>query len=81
MRRQLAQQRSGPAQRLDRQSMAPDLRRTMDYALIGAQNAHVSRAEPEHLLCAMLEDDAAPPGCCWRRWGFRSPRQCGSAAS
>ena len=35
--------------------MAPDLRRTMDYALIEAQNAHVSRAEPEHLLCAMLE--------------------------
>ncbi len=23
----------------------------------------------------------APPGCCWRRWGFRSPRRCGSAAS
>jgi len=22
----------------------------------GAQNAHLSRAEPEHLLCAMLED-------------------------
>ena len=62
VRRQLAQQRSGPAQRLDRQSMAPDLRRTMDYALIGAQNAHVSRAEPEHLLCAMLEDDSCAAG-------------------
>ena len=62
VRRQLAQQRSGPAQRLDRQSMAPDLRRTMDYALIGAQNAHVSRAEPEHLLCAMLEDDGCAAG-------------------
>ena len=24
---------------------------------------------------------AAPPDCCWRRWGFRSPRRCGSAAS
>ena len=53
VRRQLAQRRSGPAQRLDRRAMAPDLRRTMDYALIGAQNAHVSRAEPEHLLCAV----------------------------
>ena len=62
VRRQLAQQRSGPAQRLDRQSMAPDLRRTMDYALIGAQNAHVSRAEPEHLLCAMLEDTDCAAG-------------------
>lgn len=36
VRRQLAQRRSGPAQRLDRRAMAPDLRRTMDYALIGA---------------------------------------------
>ena len=50
VRRQLAQRRSAPAQRLERQAMAPDLRRTMDYALIGAQNAHVSRAEPENLL-------------------------------
>ena len=62
VRRQLAQRRSGPAQRLDRRAMAPDLRRTMDYALIGAQNAHVSRAEPEHLLCAMLEDDGCAAG-------------------
>lgn len=29
VRRQLAQRRSGPAQRLDRRAMAPDLRRTM----------------------------------------------------
>ena len=62
VRRQLAQRRSAPVQRLTRQSMAPDLRRTMDYALIGAQNAHVSRAEPEHLLCAMLEDDGCAAG-------------------
>ena len=47
VRRQLAENRRGPAQHLDRHAMAPDLRRTMDYALIGAQNAHVSRAEPE----------------------------------
>ena len=62
MRRQLAENRRGPAQHLDRHAMAPDLRRTMDYALIGAQNAHVSRAEPEHLLCAMLEDDGCTAG-------------------
>ena len=62
VRRQLAQRRSGPAQRLDRRAMAPDLRRTMDYALIGAQNAHLSRAEPEHLLCAMLEDTDCAAG-------------------
>ena len=62
VRRQLAENRRGPAQHLDRHAMAPDLRRTMDYALIGAKNAHVSRAEPEHLLCAMLEDDGCTAG-------------------
>ena len=62
VRRQLADSRCGPALHLDRQALAPDLRRTMDYALIGAQNAHRSRAEPEHLLCAMLEDDGCTAG-------------------
>ena len=81
VRRQLAENRRGPAQHLDRHAMAPDLRRTMDYALIGAQNAHVSRAEPEHLLCAMLEDDGCTAGCCWLPWECPSLRPCGSAAS
>ena len=79
VRRQLAQQRSGPAQRLDRQAMAPDLRRTMDYALIGAQNAHVSRAEPEHLLCAMLEDDGCAAGLLLAEMGLsltEAVREC-----
>ena len=56
VRRQLSAGRSGTALRLARGDMAADLRRAMDYAVIGAQNAHLSRAEPEHLLCAMLED-------------------------
>ena len=62
VRRQLAEERAGPAQHLDRRAMAPDLRRAMDYALIGAQNAHQPRAEPEHLLCAMLEDTDCAAG-------------------
>ena len=62
VRRQLAEGRRTPAQHLDRHALAPDLKRTMDYALIGAQNAHLSRAEPEHLLCAMLEDDGCTAG-------------------
>ena len=67
VRRQLAEGRTSPARQLDRKALAPDLRRAMDYALIGAQNAHLPKAEPEHLLCAMLEDtDCAA---------------CGSAAS
>ena len=62
VRRQLAEDRPGPVQHLDRRALAPDLRRAMDYALIGAQNAHQPRAEPEHLLCAMLEDTDCAAG-------------------
>ena len=81
VRRQLAEERSGPAQHLDHHAMAPDLRRAMDYALIGAQNAHQSRAEPEHLLCAMLEDTDCAAGVLLASMGSSSPRPCGSAAS
>ena len=79
VRRQLAENRRGPAQHLDRHVMAPDLRRTMDYALIGAQNAHVSRAEPEHLLCAMLEDDGCAAGLLLAEMGLpltEAVREC-----
>ena len=62
MRRQLSAGRDGSVTRLARGDMAADLRRAMDYAIIGAQNAHLSRAEPEHLLCAMLEDDGCTAG-------------------
>lgn len=54
--------REGPALHLDRKALAPDLKRAMDYALIGAQNAHLAKAEPEHLLCAMLEDTDCAAG-------------------
>ena len=40
VRRQLAESRRAPALHLDRYALAPDLKRTMDYAIIGAQNAH-----------------------------------------
>lgn len=56
VRRQVSENRNGPAVRLEKNAFAPDLRRAMDYALIGAQNARLPRAEPEHLLCAILED-------------------------
>ena len=62
VRRQLAEGRTSPARQLDRKALAPDLRRAMDYALIGAQNAHLPKAEPEHLLCAMLEDTDCAAG-------------------
>ena len=62
VRRQLSAGRDGSVTRLARGDMAADLRRAMDYAIIGAQNAHLSRAEPEHLLCAMLEDTDCAAG-------------------
>ena len=62
VRRQVAEGRQGPAQRLHSNALAPELRRAMDYALIGAQNAHQPKAEPEHLLCAILEDSECTAG-------------------
>ncbi len=62
VRRCLAEGRQGPSRRLRRQDLAPELRRAMDYALIDAQNARQSKAEPEHLLCAILEDGGCAAG-------------------
>ena len=79
VRRQLAQTRRAPALHLDRHDLAPDLRRTMDYAIIGAQNAHLNRAEPEHLLCAMLEDDGYTAGVLLASMGLQlteAVREC-----
>ena len=62
VRRQLAEGRQGTPRRLRRQDLAPELRRAIDYALIDAQNARQPRAEPEHLLCAMMEDGGCTAG-------------------
>ena len=74
VRRQLAEGRTSPARQLDRKALAPDLRRAMDYALIGAQNAHLPKAEPEHLLCAMLEDTACTASVWLAGLGLEVPR-------
>ena len=79
VRRQLAESRRTPALHLDRYAFAPDLKRTMDYAIIGAQNAHMPRAEPEHLLCAMLEDDGCTAGLMLAAMGLKlteAVREC-----
>ena len=62
VRRQVADGRQGAPRRLRRQDVAPELRRAMDYALIDAQNARQPKAEPEHLLCAILEDGGCTAG-------------------
>ena len=79
VRRQIGASRCGPAQRLNRYAMAPDLKRAMDYALIGAQNARAPRAEPEHLLCAMLEDGDCTAGVLLASMGLQlndAVREC-----
>ncbi|MDD4851330.1 MAG: ATP-dependent Clp protease ATP-binding subunit [Gemmiger sp.] len=36
--------------------LAPETRKTMEFAVLGAHAARQAKAEVEHLLCAMLED-------------------------
>ena len=50
--------------RLHRQDLAPELRKTMEFAVLGAHAASTPKAENEHLLCAMLEDSSCTAG----RW-------------
>ena len=79
VRRQLAEGRRGTPRRLRRQDLAPELRRAMDYALIDAQNARAGRAEPEHLLCAMLEDGGCTAGVMLAAMGLQlseAVREC-----
>ena len=81
VRRQLAENRRGPAQHLDRHAMAPDLRRTMDYALIGRRTpmSHGRSRNTCSVPCWRMM--AARRGCCWLPWECPSLRPCGSAAS
>ena len=50
--------------RLHRCDLAPELRKAMEFAVLGAHAASAARAENEHLLCAMLEDST----CTASRW-------------
>ena len=61
--------------------LAPESRKALEFAVLGAHAARVNKAENEHLLCAMLEDTACTPACGWRAlgWKFHAPR--GNAAS
>ena len=54
----------GAPRRLHRCDLAPELRKAMEFAVLGAHAASAARAENEHLLCAMLEDSA----CTASRW-------------
>ena len=79
VRRRLAEGRQGLPRRLRRQDLAPELRRAIDYALIDAQNARQPRAEPEHLLCAILEDGGCTAGVLLASMGLQlseAVREC-----
>ena len=54
----------GALRRLHRCDLAPELRKAMEFAVLGAHAASAARAENEHLLCAMLEDST----CTASRW-------------
>ena len=54
----------GAPRRLHRCDLAPELRKAMEFAVLGAHAASAARAENEHLLCAMLEDAT----CTASRW-------------
>ncbi len=55
---------AGAPRRLHRCDLAPELRKAMEFAVLGAHAASAARAENEHLLCAMLEDST----CTASRW-------------
>ena len=49
--------------------LAPESRKALEFAVLGAHAARVNKAENEHLLCAMLEDTA-----CTASLGLEVPR-------
>lgn len=55
---------TGRTRRLHRRDLAPETRKAMEFAILGAHAAHAPKAENEHLLCAMLEDG----GCTASIW-------------
>ena len=60
--------------RLHRSDLAPESRKALEFAVLGAHAARSARADNEHLLCAMLED----AGCTASLWlaeiGVEVPR-------
>lgn len=49
---------TGQPTRLRRGDLAPETRKALEFAVLGAHAARAAKAENEHLLCAMLEDCA-----------------------
>lgn len=70
---------SGQPHSLHKNDLAPEMRKTMEFAVLGAHAASVARAENEHLLCAMLEDSACTASIWLASLGIEVPqaaREC-----
>lgn len=67
---------AAPGASVVRSAPAPELRKTMEFAKVGARSAHIKYVQTEHLLCAMLED----PGCTACLWLTQMGVETGEAA-
>lgn len=70
---------SGQPRSLGRNDLAPETRKAMEFAVLGAHAASAARAENEHLLCAMLEDTACTASVWLASLGIEVPqaaREC-----
>ena len=70
---------SGQPRSLGRNDLAPETRKAMEFAVLGAHAASAARAENEHLLCAMLEDTACTASVWLTSLGIEVPqaaREC-----
>ena len=70
---------SGSPRRLHKDDLAPELRKAMEFAVLGAHAANTPRAENEHLLCAMLEDSSCTASVWLASLGVEVPqaaREC-----
>ena len=68
-----------PPRRLHKNDLAPDCRKAMEFAILGAHAASTAKAENEHLLCAMLEDTACTASIWLTALGIEVPqaaREC-----
>ncbi|HJG28133.1 MAG TPA: ATP-dependent Clp protease ATP-binding subunit [Subdoligranulum variabile] len=70
---------SGQPRSLRKNDLAPETRKAMEFAVLGAHAASVAKAENEHLLCAMLEDSACTASVWLASLGIEVPqaaREC-----
>ena len=70
---------SGQPRSLGKNDLAPETRKTMEFAVLGAHAASTAKAENEHLLCAMLEDASCTASVWLAALGIEVPqasREC-----